>query len=154
MSKNHFPHVAGALAALLALAGPAHEAHAAAPITVGVTAGIPGFPVAHRGITYFTASFKLFYQGGAVWLSGSEAGITTGTSVDDILSITVTHPDGTQSSTSFDYSGNCLNAIEELPPTDLSNLFQKGENKVKVVLKDLCGNVAGAHPIWLSTQVP
>jgi hypothetical protein len=99
------------------------------------------------GETFYMVSFLLDYTGGPVTLAGDAAG-TLYTSVDDELTMRVTHADGTTS------QYRDMPDAERLPPMDLSQHFRAGVNRVDVELRDVYGDIMSSTDLWLSAQLP
>jgi hypothetical protein len=136
-----------ALAGLTCLVAPAQSADLT---SVSITAGIAQTPsTANKGEAFYQANFSFFYTGGQVILSGNPDG-TGDTYVDDVLTLRITHPDGTVSTLSNNYySGKCTGATTQ-PPMDIASKFQPGLNKVVAVLRDKCGGNVQAFSLWLN----
>ncbi|MDX2248006.1 MAG: TcdA/TcdB pore-forming domain-containing protein [Bacteroidia bacterium] len=99
-------------------------------------------------MTFYSNEVSFNYRGGKVMLSSTLDGKGQ-IYVDDMISLTITRPDGSRVSYSFDYShGNCGRIIPE-PPVDISTKFQVGINTVKIQLIDLYYNSQGSSPFYL-----
>jgi len=124
-----------------------------APLVAGsFTGGIDARPVGHRNEAFFDATIdKVLYTSGPVILSGSQAG-TASTLVDDVLTLTIVHQDGTKSTFKYDYNSRCA-GLSPLGPTDLSAMFKPGENTVTAKLTDKCGGDVSASALWLTPPV-
>lgn len=119
-----------------------------------ITTGVPGRPAA-RGEVFLDQTFDFELPDAfEVWLLG-EAGTPriAPTQVDDLLELTVLRADGTSASFRHDYSNGCR-VVSELPPRDLTTLFQPGLNRVTVRLIDGCGGGLGSSAIVLLADHP
>jgi hypothetical protein len=128
---------------------PAHEAasrQAASPLPVRLTEAIPSRP-ATSGEVFHRATLSLDYHGGPVTLASDAEG-TRGWSVDDQMTLRVTHPDGSTSQ----YQD--APTSEDSPPLDVSPYFQVGVNQVEVELRDVYGDLEGSTELWLSGKAP
>lgn len=114
---------------------------------VYVTPAIPQRPVIAKGEIFFTTEFRVRYVEGRVVLSSNPRGDGS-VFVDDGLSVTVTHPDGTSSTRLFDLSNSCL-GTGPVDPLDLTELFARGRNRVQIQLMDLCGGSVASSILWL-----
>ena len=106
-----------------------------------VAAARTSAPVGYMGETFYTTDFYVGRNAGAgpVTLSGNADG-TASFWVDDIAELTITHPDGTTATRSFDDSRGCTATTVLLtPPTDITPLFSSGLNRVHVRFYDTCG---------------
>jgi sugar lactone lactonase YvrE len=121
------------------------------PLVAGsFTGGIDARPVGHRNEAFFDATIDtVLYTSGPVILSGSQ-GSTASTLVDDVLTLTIVHQDGTKSSFKHDYNSRCT-GLSPLAPTDLAALFKPGENTVTAKLTDKCGGEVSASALWLTS---
>jgi hypothetical protein len=118
---------------------------------VGVTAGIPETSDIVMGETFFTATSQMRYDAGTVILSSDLDGMMS-TTVDDVISITVKHADGSVKKYTHDYSHGCTTGIVPMKAKDITPLFAVGLNQVKVVFKDTCGGGVMSSPVWISTH--
>lgn len=123
-----------------------HAIASGAPI-ISFTGGIASKEV-NKGEIFHEASFSVDYTGGPVILSANPDG-TGDTLVDDVLLITVIGPDAVARTYRKDYSNGCMGLVTAAPPVDLTDYFQVGRNEVRVVMKDLCGDVRSASSLWL-----
>ena len=114
---------------------------------VHITNAIPERPVIAKGEIFFTTEFKVRYFEGRVVLSSNPRGDGS-VFVDDAISLTVTHPDGTQVSKLFDLSNSCL-GTGPVDPLDLTELFAQGKNRVQLQLLDICGGSVASSILWL-----
>lgn len=145
--------ILGALAALLlALSGCSYLEKLFPPpdvktFPVHITNAIPQRSVIAKGEIFFTTEFKVRYYEGRVVLSSNPRGEGS-VFVDDGLSLTVTHPDGTQAAKLFDLSNSCLGSgpVDRL---DVTELFARGKNRVQIQLMDLCGGSVASSILWL-----
>ena len=118
-------------------------------VLAGLEGGIAERPVVKAGEVFFTATLKhVDYEGGPVILSGSEDG-TGRFVVDDVVKVRVVHPDKTVATYYHDFSHGCT-AGSDTGPKNIASKFAIGRNDVTLVLKDKCGSVESASPIWLS----
>ena len=105
-------------------------------------------PVVQEGETFLLKAYTIDYQGGTAVASGSADG-TAGFWVDDAIDVDVTHPNGSQTSFSHNFSNNC-SGITGAGPFDLSSYLQTGKNTVVVRLYDICGGDEGVGTgVWL-----
>jgi hypothetical protein len=100
---------------------------------------------AKAGEVFFIRRLSLEYRGGPVTLAGDADGASA-YSVDDQLTLRVTHPDGT---TSQFQDGP---EAEEVGPVDISSHFEAGVNQVEVELRDVFGDLEAATEVWLSDR--
>ncbi|MFO8062270.1 MAG: T9SS type A sorting domain-containing protein [bacterium] len=116
--------------------------------TVKITDSIPWTLVPYAGYVFFNDSIEYNYIGGQVIFASDSLGLES-TCVDDIIEMTVVHPDGTSSLWTHNYAPT--KGDIPLPPVDLSSLFKIGVNKVKVILKDDPDHALyyGSTPLWL-----
>jgi hypothetical protein len=109
-------------------------------------------PVVQQGETFYTHDLDFNYTGGTVILSGEPPAVGEFW-VDDAISITVRHPDGSTATWRQDFNAGCF-ANRPLPPQDVTHLFQPGRNVVSIALFDVCGaNVGTSGPITLATPL-
>jgi hypothetical protein len=107
-------------------------------------------PVTSRGQTFYSADFYIDRTGNNITVAGSADG-TSNFYVDDLLAVTVTHPDGTVLSTTIDDSNGCTaDTILTTPPTNIARFLQFGVNKVHVTFRDACGGNYGNSDIWIA----
>lgn len=122
-------------------------------ITYEITPGIPDTPVGSDPI-FLTKEFDINYNKGPVILSWSPDGTMAGwIIVDDGLTIAVTQPNGTEGVFKKEYHLNCSIRHQGVPE-DISSLFSKGVNRVKVTLYDICGLNVYSDPLYLVTEKP
>jgi uncharacterized delta-60 repeat protein len=118
------------------------------PVCNRATGGVPSAPVGYTGNPFLSRTIQVLYNGGTVRVAGSADG-TQPVAVDDKLLVSVTHPDETVSSASFDYSNGCV-GVTPAGPHDITSLLQPGLNLVRFTFKDVCGVFQGSGPVWLS----
>lgn len=104
--------------------------------------------VSSRGESVALGARKIAYGGFRVILAGDSSGAAP-VSVDDVIEVVVTRPDGSTQSYSHDYSQGCRGQIFPTGPQDLSSLFAEGANSVQVTLRDTCGTYLGSSDLWL-----
>jgi hypothetical protein len=128
-----------ALGALLTSTFAATPADAASPNAQQVAAAAAPVVVKAKGEVYFDRSVALGRNdGGTVKLSAKPDG-TGGILVDDAIAITVTRPDGAQTSVSHAFNDQKCTVLTSTPPIDLSSAVPAGNSVVRVQLKDVCG---------------
>lgn len=108
-------------------------------------------PVRHPGETFFTTELKFSYNGGRVILSGDPPP-STPFGVDDRLVMAVERPDGTTRTWDWIFNTRCFEN-QPVPPQDLTDLFQRGENVVSVALSDICSARVGTFGRLLLSEV-
>jgi hypothetical protein len=107
-------------------------------------------PVTQRGQTFYSASFYIDRTGDNITVAGSADG-TASFYVDDLLRVTVTHPDGVVLSTTIDDSNGCTaDRVLTTPPTNIARYLRFGVNKVQVTFSDACGGAYGNSDIWIA----
>jgi surface antigen len=113
---------------------------------------IPEMPVVTQGETFYDSSWSMNYESGEfLQLAGSGTnGSAAPVIVDDGLTLTVTHKDGSTSTFSNDFDGGCSADYYE-GPFNVSGLFDPGKNTVTLQLHDVCGGGVGSIPIWLTS---
>ncbi len=116
-------------------------------LPIKITDAIPSDSIT-QGSTFFTSEIFLDFRGGPIRLASDIQG-TEVISVDDVLSLSVIHDDGTSSAFNYDYSPGC-SGVTTAAPVDLSSYFKPGINHVIVELKDDCGVFAGSTELWLT----
>lgn len=114
--------------------------------SVRVTDGVPALGV-ETGAIFFDVSFGVSYLDGPVLLAAQSDGQGAVWTDDEII-VTVTRPDETTATFSYDYSTACART-QPTAPQDVSHLFRPGSNLVRVQLRDRCGVSASAGPYWL-----
>jgi hypothetical protein len=143
---------ASAGAALLtatALAGFAGSASAAPQRNYHQVASASDQVVTTAGQTWDNEDLYIERTGDSITLSGSRDG-TADFYVDDLLKVTVTHPDGTVLSTTFDDSNGCTaDTILTTHPMNIARYLQWGLNKVHLTFSDACGGDYGNSDIWV-----
>jgi hypothetical protein len=146
-----------ALATIPALAASASPAAASGctPGTAGCssfnfTVGHWGQPVITKGEIYFKATnYRVQYADQQLLLAGDATGAAH-INVDDVLALTVRHPDGTTASYRHDFSNGCSGINTAIPPVNVSSLFQTGVNQVTATLSDKCGGGEGpVTGLWI-----
>jgi hypothetical protein len=118
--------------------------------SVGITAGVPETLVTKPGNEFLSSTFSFKYNGGPAILSANPDG-TGSTRVDNLIEISVVHPDGTKATFKHDHGSGCIR-LTFLPPMDISPFFAMGDNQVSVKLSELCGSGYSSTPIWLNTK--
>lgn len=73
-------------------------------------------------------------------------------SVDDAVSITVTHSSGNRRTHMIDFSFGCQGFISQLQPQELTSLFAMGSNTAEIRLFDICGGVVGCSSLFLFVE--
>ncbi|HRW08589.1 MAG TPA: CARDB domain-containing protein, partial [Caldilineaceae bacterium] len=116
------------------------------PVEPGWTTEItPGFPSINRGdgTIFFDETFELNYQSGEVVLSAfsNGQGIIW---IDDLLTLNITRPDGTQKTLTYSYS---------ISPVPLSWLLQVGRNLIQIRIQET-RDVSSASSLWLYNLPP
>jgi hypothetical protein len=106
---------------------------------------------ATQGETFLAQERIVHYEDGKVFLSSSCDG-TADEWVDDAISVSVTHPDGTTALRTIDFSFGCQGSISTLAPQDLTALFDAGDNVVGIRLFDICGGVIGCSPLFIAVE--
>lgn len=119
----------------------------AATVATELNPAIPARPATH-GEVFFQRDVTIVYSSGTVLLSGQPDG-SGNVSVDDVLRLSVTRPDGSTVHYIRDYSNGCQGFISSDPPQDLTALFQPGANQVHVELQDQCGAILHATSNYL-----
>jgi hypothetical protein len=102
------------------------------------------------GEVFFDHTYRIETSDRNVVLAG--AGDGTGEfSVDDVMEITVTRPDGSTSLAVHDFSDGCsTGSVGGLAPFSLADLLRPGANQVRIVLRDGCGGGhTGTTPLWM-----
>lgn len=112
-----------------------------------ISYGVPVMPT-NRGVVFFDTSFSVPYRDGPARLSANPDG-TGNVVVDDELIVTVTRPDASVATFTFDYSRGCRGFISPAAPHDIASLFRPGTNQVRVQFRDRCGRSASAGSLWL-----
>lgn len=69
--------------------------------------------------------------------------------VDDVLTVEVTHQDGSKITKSLDFSGGCIGWVTPAGPLSLSGVLEPGNNTVRFILRDGCGGFASADPMYI-----
>lgn len=89
-----------------------------------------------------------------ILLAGDSLGVSDHW-VDDIISMTILHPDSSVSSWEHSYSEE-YHRVVPLPPTDLTEYFMNGTNYVRIILQDDIGFGVyyGCSDMWLVKQAP
>jgi hypothetical protein len=113
-----------------------------------VSAADPFHPVTAEGETFFTSDVTVNTDSGDVSLAGSADG-TQPFSVDDILDIEITQPDGTVVPYVQDFSGGCSGNYPS-SPVSLSGFLGAGVNKLHIVFRDGCGSLEGNTDVYLT----
>lgn len=98
------------------------------------------------GTFYSPSPYTFSYSGGTVWLSALSNG-TGNIYTDDQINIQITRPDGTTTTFTKNYGNG--NTIVPTAPQDVTNLFQTGNNTVKVTMTDLQGPYCNSSEYWL-----
>lgn len=146
--------VGGVVSGVISIGGPASAPTPMQPrySTVEFLPRMATRPVTQQGETFYTRDLDFNYTGGTVILSGEPPAVGEFW-VDDAISITVRHPDGTTATWRQDFNAGCF-ANRPLPPQDVTHLFQPGRNVVSITLFDVCGaNVGTSGPITLATPL-
>src|SRR6266496_1319010 len=104
------------------------------------------------GKVFFDQTFPVDYSSGSAILSSSPDGQAGGV-VDDVLLVSVTHPDGTINDVSYDYSNGC-SGLAVRPPRDITSLFAPGKNQLRVRFQDQCGGSLGAWTMYFVSDSP
>lgn len=114
------------------------------------TIGHWGQPVITKGEVYFKATnYRVQYAGQQLLLAGDSSG-SADINVDDVLALTVRHPNGTTATYKHDFSNNCSGTDTAIPPVNVSSLFSAGANQVTATLSDKCGGGEGPLTgLWL-----
>jgi hypothetical protein len=113
-----------------------------------VSAADPFHSVTQEGETFFTGDVTLDTGSGNVFLAGSSDG-TQPFSVDDILDIEITQPDGTVVPYVQDFSGGCSGNYPSAP-VNLSAFLGVGVNKLHIIFRDGCGSLEGNTDVYLT----
>lgn len=111
-----------------------------------ITTEIPFRPVARQGEVFFNRDFSVEYDSGSIFLSSTDDGNGT-TLVDDAISITITHQDGSVVTYSDRYDMNCAHLVPK-QSTDIASYFAPGVNSVHIELRDICGTQEGSSALW------
>ncbi|MFC0626798.1 DUF6531 domain-containing protein [Kribbella deserti] len=69
--------------------------------------------------------------------------------MDDILTVQVTHQDGSTVSKTRDFSDGCIGWVTPAGPLNLSGVLEPGNNTVRFILRDGCGGFASADPMYV-----
>ena len=121
------------------------------PVAYEITPGIPQRP-ATQGEIFFTKELDINYKEGPVIFSGTiEGSIAASILVDDGSTVTVTNPNDIEGIYEEQYHFNCF-FRQPKPGQDISHLFSKGINHVKVILYDVCGGFIYSDPLYLVTE--
>jgi hypothetical protein len=131
--------------------GSAVEVHyfGSPPRPIEITKALGGTVTTRKEVFFDKTIRNVPYGGFRVFLAGSSDGMSTHV-VDDVLEITVRHPDGTPASRTVDYSSSCTaKSPTGASPIDLSTYFAEGVNTVQVILRDNCGTAEGSSDLWL-----
>ena len=122
------------------------------PLPLELAPDYPETPVITQGQTFFSQSYPVTIgTSSSEVLSGDSAG-TAEFAVDDAMSMTVTHPDGSTASFIYNFNTPDCSAYVPAGPFPVSSLFEPGRNVVTVTLYDVCGIDDGVQPgIWLSS---
>lgn len=110
-------------------------------------------PVTSQGQTFYSRDFYLNRTGDRVVVAGSPDG-TASFYVDDLLQVSITHPDGTTAATTVDDSNGCTaDTVLTTPATNITRFLQYGVNKVHLTFSDSCGGNYGNSDIWVGGTV-
>jgi hypothetical protein len=105
-------------------------------------------PVTTIGETFFDSTLGVDYGGTGLAVISANSDGTGPVVVDDAFDITITHPDNTQSSFSYDFSNGCRPLVAS-GPFDISADLANGHNSVRIVMRDVCGGSDGSGDVWL-----
>lgn len=145
--------IVASIVAIIAVVGGASSsnfssASAAVNNSLLVSAADPFHSVINEGETFFTSDVTVNTNSGDVFLAGSADG-TQPFSVDDILDIEITQPDGTVVPYVQDFSGGCSGNYPS-SPVSLSGFLGAGVNKLHIVFRDGCGSLEGNTDVYLT----
>ncbi len=115
---------------------------------IQVAWAMPTRPVSYQGERFFYRSMTYVNFGGSVRLAATSFS-SEQPWVDDVISITITQPNGSQREFTYDFSRGCSGGIHPAGPFDLTSLFGFGVNTIYVEFRDLCGSVVGNSSFWL-----
>lgn len=113
-----------------------------------ITNGIPYEPISRTGQSFFASNATVDFQSGTLVLSANADG-TGDIMVDDVMDLQVTHADGTTSAHTIDFTFSCSQYVAPLPPQDITFLFKRGTNNIRLVFHDQCGGNGGSTRIYL-----
>lgn len=125
---------------------------------MAISGGIAEKPVGKAGETFATYTESVKYSvGQTVTLAGDPRGTAVYTIdgysgnvyVDDAMDITVTHADGTMTNWTNEWTFECF-GLYPSGPLNISGLFQPGQNKVRISLRDECGTDEGSSPLYFT----
>jgi hypothetical protein len=137
--------VAGVIVARRLLAPPVIAADYLIAPTLGQLVTEPG------GKYYSGPPISINYKGGKVTLSGNPTPDGKFT-VDDRLSILITHPDGSTQTWDHTFNDDCV-SNHALPSQEVTGLFKEGVNIITVSLYDACGGAAGTDgPVFVAIR--
>jgi V8-like Glu-specific endopeptidase len=142
---------AGVVFAIALFAVPARAAAAPDALADAATLQIAepqARPVERRGETFFDKLLEVTTPDGQVGLRGAPNG-SEPLWIDDVLTISVTHDDGTTADVEYDFSRECQGFIERRDQFDLSDVLRPGRNVVRIIFRDTCGSAVGNSPVWL-----
>jgi hypothetical protein len=105
-------------------------------------------PVEQVGVVFLQQTLDCYWTDGQVVLSLDTAGKLP-FAVDDAMQLVVQRPDGTLAGWEHDFSNACQ-VVTEIPPQDISGLFQPGINRLTLQLSDRCGTMAGNETLYLT----
>ncbi len=151
-------HPGQLVAALLVFLGIAAYSDSASVLTVAessntstfITGAVPPAP-GSIGEIFFDKTFNVAYGGGQLLLSSSWDGAGW-VSVDDRIIVTVTRPDLSTAVFDHRYDVGPCSSLSDVPPHNITSLFQSGTNQVRVQFQDACGGGLGSTPYWLVQQ--
>ncbi len=104
------------------------------------------------GELFYTKELDFPYKGGTVIISG-EPQVTGQFWVDDKIILYVTRPDATTQTWEKSFNEACRNQNQSAPPQDITSLFARGVNKIKVEMWDVCGAQVGTLNKVLLTEI-
>ena len=125
---------------------------------MAISGGIAEKPVSQAGETFATYTESVKYSAGQTVTLASDPkgtavytidGYSGNVYVDDAMDITVTHADGTMTNWTNESTFECF-GLYPSGPLNISELFQPGQNKVRISLRDECGTDEGSSPLYFT----
>lgn len=85
---------------------------------------------------FYEHEVTVMFDGGEVWLASTADGVGE-VVTDDQVKLVVSHADGSEATWEHDFQSADRTRIVPLPATELSELFEVGQNRVKITLTDV-----------------
>lgn len=118
-----------------------------AAAAIEVTPGIPQRSVP-TGTVILDRTFTINQASDALAIARATSGLGA-VRVDDVLTVYVTHQDGSTQTRTRDFSNGCEGWVTPAGPLHLSGILEPGNNTVRFVLRDGCGAYASADPMYV-----